>query len=258
MYRGCVYEIRNKVDGKRYIGRTAKELYKRIYEHKANMKRERYQSLKLYQALNEYGFDQFIVSILEEVESEDKKDLIYQLDYFESLYIDLFNSIEYGYNSTTGGTYYKYDERTKEKMRLANESRLRKVDVYSMNGEFIKTYDSVQEASKDFNSCSSAISHVCNSRYRAKSHKGFRFAYHNEKLANYRLSKIKPTKEKGLFKRGGVEIQQIDRNGNVINTFTSMIVAAKETGLFPQGISQCCRGVIDQYNGTQWRYKEVK
>jgi hypothetical protein len=50
-----------------------------------------------------------------------------------------------------------------------------------------------------------------------------------------------------------IRIEQLDMNGNVINVFESMAIAAKSTGVCMSGISLCASGVRKQAGGFKWR-----
>ena len=93
---GYIYKIINKVNNKVYIGQTSKTIEERFavhLRHAAN-KVNRY----LYDAMNHYGYENFIVEQLEVC----KKSL---LDEREIYWINFYNSNnpDYGYNMTIGG-----------------------------------------------------------------------------------------------------------------------------------------------------------
>ncbi len=74
--------------GKKYIGGTT-DLRRRIQKHKDNA---RTSQSKLYQDIRKYGFESFIVGMIEEI---DDIDLINER---EPYFINLFNTIDEGYN----------------------------------------------------------------------------------------------------------------------------------------------------------------
>ena len=78
-----VYKLVNNVDDKIYVGSTCNELSKRKYSHKAmgRRKTDRY----VYQHLNEIGWDNVSIILIEEVISFNKN----QLRMREQYYIDL-------------------------------------------------------------------------------------------------------------------------------------------------------------------------
>lgn len=90
-----IYKIENKINKKCYIGFTT-DFEKRNKDHL------RYcsygQRSKLYNAIRKYGADGFKWDII--YISDDRKDT---LEVMEQLFIDLYNSIDSGYNQKEGG-----------------------------------------------------------------------------------------------------------------------------------------------------------
>ena len=90
-----IYKITNIKNQMCYIGQ-AKDMRKRLNEHlKKGLGIDTPQGNKLYQAMLEYGIDSFTFELLEECSEE-------ELNSKERYYIELYNSIDYGYNSQSG------------------------------------------------------------------------------------------------------------------------------------------------------------
>lgn len=90
-----IYKITNMKDDKVYIGQAV-DIYKRWYEHcKAGLGIDTPQGNKLYAAMLEDGLENFTFQLLEECPRE-------ELNKKEAYYISLYNSVQYGYNSTKG------------------------------------------------------------------------------------------------------------------------------------------------------------
>ena len=106
-----VYRAKNKINNKSYIGITTKTLEHRKRTHE---KAAKYSNRKFYTALNKYGFDNFEWSVLSEC-----SDMV-ELENQEQHYIKHYNSMDNGYNLTSGGESIKeYSEESKELMREA-------------------------------------------------------------------------------------------------------------------------------------------
>jgi len=104
-----IYCIKNKINGKCYIGQTVGNLEKRIKRHL----KEKGCPL-IYRALNKYGLENFEINIIEITHS------IEELNQLEIFYIKKYNSLNpNGYNMTTGGLggSKPHTEESKEKIR---------------------------------------------------------------------------------------------------------------------------------------------
>ena len=90
-----IYKITNMENDKVYVGQAV-DTYKRWCEHcKAGLGIDTPQGNKLYSAMLEDGLENFTFELLEECPRE-------ELNRKEAYYISLYNSVQYGYNSTKG------------------------------------------------------------------------------------------------------------------------------------------------------------
>lgn len=106
MAQGVIYKLTNVKTGKSYIGQTV-NLQKRLNMHKfyANHEGTKNEGQPIVKAIREYGFDSFKVEVLYTSDDFlDRKELRKHLDKMEKIYIKQFNTIEDGYNISTGGT----------------------------------------------------------------------------------------------------------------------------------------------------------
>lgn len=47
---------------------------------------------------------------------------------------------------------------------------------------------------------------------------------------------------------------QMDLDGNILNVFSGLRVASRETGVNTGSISNCCKGLYEETHGFKWRY----
>ena len=88
--------IENILNGKFYIGKTVKPVQERFKRHIQCAKKR--VNCKLYDAMNHYGIDKFVVHVIEDnIQSEDI------LNEREIYWIAKLNAIENGYNMAAGG-----------------------------------------------------------------------------------------------------------------------------------------------------------
>lgn len=166
-----IYMHRNKINNKKYIGQTC-DIAKRWeycgchYEN----------SSKFYKALIKYGWDNFDHIILKDELS------LEEANFWESYYINYYNTIENGYNIRSGGSNGILSKEQKEKIKKSNKQTwLKKIEKIGKDNyvkqcqkaqknvtskkvmciETQKIYDSISEASRETHIAVSGISRVC-------------------------------------------------------------------------------------------------
>jgi group I intron endonuclease len=104
---GRIYCIRNIMNDMIYIGSTTQSLSKRFSVHKSMHKNQKYKNIKLYNAMIEYGIENFYIELIYEIKCNN----IEILKKEEQINIRLYNSINNGYNQRIS---YIDNERKKE------------------------------------------------------------------------------------------------------------------------------------------------
>ena len=124
---GYIYELRNNINGKSYVGQTI-DIQKRLWKHKSIAKTKNYKNTnKFYTDLDLFGINNFTLIILESCDAN-------LLDEKERYWIKKLNTIEpNGYNILVGGhKLYKtenpfygkhHTNETKEKISKKNKNR---------------------------------------------------------------------------------------------------------------------------------------
>ncbi len=110
---------------------------------------------------------------------------------------------------------------------------------YDLNGNFIKEYKSVRDASRNLGINHSNISRCCRGEY--KHTYGFIFRYDNN-LEIFSIS------SPNAIKKGVLEI---DSYGNIIFGWVSIMECSRNTGISSGNISRVCSG---KYKCTKGRY----
>lgn len=172
-----IYKITNKVNGMSYIGNTSYDVQKRWKEHRKDSRSKRCSNRPLYSAINEYGPENFDIDIIEQCD----KDIA---SFREKYWIEKYNTYLDGYNDTLGGsgkqqidhdllinTYRKTrsQKKTAEALNICESSvqkilnkehvekfpkedtyrdYMKPVEVYTVNGQFVKSFPSVSSAAK--------------------------------------------------------------------------------------------------------------
>ena len=170
---GYIYCITNLINEKKYVGKTTYSITKRFQEHCRDSKKERCERRPLYDAMNKYGIENFVVEELIECPND-------ELDSYEKMFIENLQTYGHnGYNATKGGDgtiLFDYDKivetyalggtmtecaakmhcsvDTVKKVLTINNIPIRhnrrgccsdpkKVEQYSLEGVFIKEWESI-------------------------------------------------------------------------------------------------------------------
>ena len=170
-----VYCIENKINGKKYVGKTDISVEARLALHLREYKKHRVEKRPLYAAMRKYGPENFQVYILEVVTDGN-------LDEREIYWIQKLDTYNNGYNATLGGegstlydtqdfindfengmlakeiaVKYKCDRDTVTRHLTAagydtkaNETARKSVAVnqYTKDGKFIRTHKSISAAAR--------------------------------------------------------------------------------------------------------------
>lgn len=204
---GFIYKITNQINGKMYVGKTEDTIENRFKEHCRDYKKERNEKRPLYDAMNKYGVENFII---EEVEKVDNA----LLGEREQYWISYYDTYHNGYNATKGGdgkrlfdydliikTYQELQNVTKTaelchcdvttvrkvlrnnniNIRACNEVLSKAVDQYDLEGNFIQTFVSQSAAARAVTNGRVTqgvdIGRVCKGK--AKTSYGYIWKYHN-------------------------------------------------------------------------------
>ena len=103
-----IYCITNLINNKRYIGKTTLTIQERFKEHCWDSKKNRYNKRPLYDAMNKYGIENFIIEELEQVKDET---ILSEREIYWIKELETYGSK--GYNATKGGDgkiLYNYKE----------------------------------------------------------------------------------------------------------------------------------------------------
>ena len=152
-------------------------------------------------------------------------------------------------------TKQKYEkQKTETKARRKRERELARkirennkpyiVDQYDLNGNFIRSFKTVQAAVKACGGVGSqGITNCCDRHPWYKKAFGFIWRWHGDSLGdtNTKSACIK-------------EVIQLDLNGNEIKKWDSVASAEKELKIHHSGISMCCTGKRNNAGGYKWKY----
>lgn len=201
-----------------------------------------------FRAIKKYGWDNFKHEILFEGLTKE------QAEQKEIELIKRFNSTnrEFGYNIKAGGDTCEASEETKRKMSIALKGkskgrfvgsksvRAKEIKMYSLEGEYIKTFGSSTDAERETGiDYASIIKCCCKKR---KSAGGYLWSYSNNIPAEYK--RLKKSTAVNQYSLDGVFIKQWDCIQDANNAL----------GITKGLISKACVGHIKQTGGYRWSY----
>ena len=260
-------------NNKSYIGITSQKP-----EYRWGAKGENYNSQPLMaSAIKKYGWDNIkhlilFTDLTAEEASKKEQELILK---YHTYYLDKLGP---GYNMTYGGEgnkqidaypiiemynnglsthqiadITKHDRAIISSLLQNNGIQLRgnikQINQFDLEGNFIATYSSAQEAETITKIDRKLISGVI--RGIAKSSGGYQWRYYDEKD----LSGISPIKKE----RGGSKLKPINQytmQGKYIKTFESITAAAKEIKCERSNIRAAAQGKQQSSHGYKWKYVE--
>lgn len=222
---GFIYKYTSP-SGKSYIGQT-------IYSLKERAKTSNgigYSNCTIFfRAIQKYGFENFIFEILGEFP-------INELDKKEKDFIEQYNTIQpNGYNIKPGGA----NSYTK------GQTRKSKIDQYDLEGNYIKTFESLREAADEMNTKYQSISAVLTGK--RPQHNGYIYKYYGDT----------PPKPVRVAKTAGRQTAQYDLEGNLLNIYPSANQAAIAIGKNSnagRNIRLVCEGKRLTAYGFKWKF----
>ncbi len=102
-----IYKISNTINDKIYIGQTWQSLSTRFGQHKSPNSKD---CSKLHRAFNKYGRENFSIELIVSIEDQ------LTADAYEKFWINVYNSVTFGYNIKEGGSKGKHSIETRIKM----------------------------------------------------------------------------------------------------------------------------------------------
>lgn len=214
---GYIYCITNKINNKKYIGKTEDLVEERFKEHLNSINTKRDYNRPLYRAIRKYGKDAFYVEILEEVKNNN-------LNEREEYWISFYDTYHNGYNATKGGDgqslydkdaiweYYlqvKNIAKTARKFEcdrrvirsvinahgIHNERSVQR-SIYQLSkedGKIVNSFNTLAEAAKFFNKTKAGLKEALICPY--KTYAGYYWCYQDEYTDNRFEDIIIPSKE---------------------------------------------------------------
>ena len=243
-----IYMIRNKINGKVYIGQ-AQNLNIREYNHIHDLRKGTHHNKHLQAAWDKYTEQNFEFSIVELCDVD-------KLNEREKFYINELDTLKDGYNQTEGGVGARGRKASEETRRRLSEHNPRALKVVLVNtGE---VFDCVLSAAKKYSVSKSDISRNAKHKsHSAGSLDGERlvWAYYDD-YVNMTIDK----KKELLYIAQNCKKASFSPHSTPVICITTGIVycsmreAAKEYMISETNISATCRGIQRHAGGVEWAY----
>lgn len=247
-----IYQIKNKLNNKVYVGQTKYDLQTRWDFHLTCKERLRKnKKYPLYEDFDKYGLDNFEMSVLKDnLSTQD------ELDYWERYYISELNSrYPNGYNLTDGGLGtlgFRHTDGEKQKIsesicrardsgRIYTEERSRKISE-ALKGK--KFSDEHRRKLSEF----------------AKTRTGEKNPFYGKTHSQETLNHISELNSKTCYQYNKVTGECLQEFKNVTYAakyIKSLDITKATEKSIAHGIQMCCEGRYGSSYGYVWRYSKV-
>ena len=117
--KGIIYKYTNILNNKVYIGQTRQSMQQRAGTNGRGYDKQ----YRFGRAIRKYGWENFVGEVLEEVISDDIRDLQQKLNSLERFYIQKYDSHNNGYNQDLGGSSKIVSDATRKKLSECNKGK---------------------------------------------------------------------------------------------------------------------------------------
>ena len=190
-----IYCILNIQNNKKYIG-SSKNIWQRLQKHFSLLRKNKHENIILQNSFNKNGEDSFICFCLRE-------HVLENLTYLEQYYIDLLKP-QYNITKEVVRNILSEESRIKISETLKRRyaeglpiTKHKEIDVYTTNGQFVNTYFSITDCSKELNIHESSINRVLKGKMQQC--KGYIF--YNKGETNIKIISINPNTNKPYKKQ---------------------------------------------------------
>lgn len=254
---GIIYKVTNKLNGKVYIGKTFRTLKERWKDH---VKKSNSKKFHFYNAIQKYGKESFDLEIIHEIKGMDQVEVNNQLSKLEIEYIKKYDSLNNGYNSTSGGEgvlCFKHSELSKIKMSNAKKGKKLSLEHIHNMSESRKGCVFTEEHRRKLSEASKRLT--------IESRNKMSRARLGKKMSEETKRKLSITTKNSLtpeeINRRKIKISkrviQCDKDWNEIKEFESIKAASIELKIGDGAISACTKNK-KHYNtagGYKWKLK---
>lgn len=252
-----IYCFNNKINNKKYIGSTIQNPKRRYKQHlyRASHENDSKYMYPLYCAIRKYGIENFDFITLLEIECSEE-----ELRNIEADYILKYNTLSpYGYNQTLDTCHPLNDLITYQKISETKREKAKQVIAFSLEDEILGIYRSIVDCAEALSVDEKKIAACCRGERLTTNNKKFYWLDESNEIIVplYVRDIYKGEKGTTQIQSSSRKIQKIDLNTKqVLQTYETIALAARENNCDASGISKVCRGKRNKAGGYFWKYME--
>lgn len=255
MKKCYIYCFTNLINNKQYIGSTIMKPNIRYNQHIYSAMHENSHSYNypLYQAIRKYGLKNFKYEILFEEYCEEN-----QIRELEKKYILLFNTLSpNGYNQTLNTEHPINDILTYKKISEIKREKAKRVAELDVNQNILTIWRSIIDCAEDTGLNEKHIASCCRGERKSTGNRYFLWIDDNENLLipEYKRDNYKGKKGTTQIQSSSKAVLKLDDEGNILNKYPTLALAARENNCDSSAISKVCRGLRKKCGGYQWKYE---
>lgn len=129
------------------------------------------------------------------------------------------------------------------------------VNKYTVDGEYIESYDSISEAAEVNNVLDGCVRACCNRK--TKTSGGFIYRYANDDRPVVMTNKVSETQTVRDGRREYRAVNQYTLGGKFVRSYSSVVEAAQLMGVFASGVRACCNGKVRRCGNFRYVYADT-
>lgn len=229
---GGIYQIRNLINGKFYVGSTMR-FERRWWDHQEKLRKGNHVNAHLQASWNKHGEESFVFEVLEVLPEPTKEVLALREQ-------EVLNGVWDG-----GSRCYNLARVTDRPDSDANKKSVLQLDPKTR--EVIRRFEGIVDAAEEVGSLPANIGDACKGRLITSG--GWGWVYEDDNLRNQHT----PRPKVGRKTRG---IHEVSLSGEVLKTWSSLKEATLDTGVLYPNIIGVCSGRRSNASGRFFRYAD--
>lgn len=250
----CIYCFTNKINDKKYIGSTINEpniRYKQHLYHVNNITTK--SDYPLYAAIRKYGIENFSFKVIDSGDWTEK-----ELRVIEKNYIIKYKTVSpFGYNQTDNTEHPINSIESYKKMSETKREQAKAVAIFDLQGNLLNIYRSIVDCAEATGFNEKKIAACCRGERKTSDNHIFYWIDENDDfiIPEYHRDPYKGENGTTQQQITNKKVAKIDiKTNEILATYDSIALAARENQCDASGISKVCRGIRNTTKGYKWKY----